>query len=247
MKEWDIGFLAFSGHKIYAPFGTGVLVASRRVQGELLESLAGACRSGEENLAGIAALGRSLVLIERIGFNIVREHEQELSRKALMGLKRIPGVRVFGVSDIDSPEFNDRIGVILLGIRNSMPAKEARKLYQNYAIATRYGCHCAHLIIKYLSNFNVFTENLQRLVVRLFPRLELQGLIRISFGLENTPEDIDLLLKALDKTSVKSESVISGKGRHTISNNPASDDSIENRITALSASITEEVYHRMSS
>ena len=73
MGKWGIDYLAFSAHKVYAPFGTGVLVAAKGLlkfgpaEMELIRS------SGEENTVGIAALGKSLLLLQRIGLDLIRE------------------------------------------------------------------------------------------------------------------------------------------------------------------------------
>ena len=53
--------------------------------------------SGEENTAGIAALGKALLLLQRIGLDLIREEEQVLTRQALKGLSQIPGLTIYGV------------------------------------------------------------------------------------------------------------------------------------------------------
>ena len=79
MEKCGIDYLAFSAHKVYAPFGTGVLVVRKGLLNfspaelELIKS------SGEENAGGIAALGKALVLLQRIGLDLIREEEQALT------------------------------------------------------------------------------------------------------------------------------------------------------------------------
>jgi hypothetical protein len=63
----------------------------------------------------------------------------------------------------------------------------------------RYGCHCAHLLIKRLLNIHPLLEQLQGLILTLFPQVTLPGLVRMSLGIENRTEDIDTLIHSLDK------------------------------------------------
>ena len=72
-EGWGIDYLAFSGHKVYAPFGCGALVVKKGLlkftpaEMDLIRS------SGEENTGGIAALGKALVLLQRIGMEVIRD------------------------------------------------------------------------------------------------------------------------------------------------------------------------------
>ena len=72
MDLWNIDYLAFSAHKVYAPFGTGVLVVRKGLlkfnttEIELIQS------SGEENAGGIAALGKALIFLQKIGMDLFR-------------------------------------------------------------------------------------------------------------------------------------------------------------------------------
>lgn len=201
MKKSGIDYLAFSAHKVYAPFGCGVLVARKGLLNRNL--LEAANRSGEENAAGIAAMGKSFLLLQRIGFDVIREHEQLLTRRTVEGLKQIPGLTVHGITDTSSTRFNSKIGVIVFDIKNMMPGIIANKLFRNQAIGVRFGCHCAHLIVKYLSNFTPGMERIQKAVVLMVPALKLQGYVRVSFGLENTESEVDKLLQELDKIAKK--------------------------------------------
>ncbi len=88
-----------------------------------------------------------------------------------------------------------------------MAGKIAKKLAANQGIGIRFGCHCAHLIVKQLSGFTPFTEQLQKTVVMLFPGLTLQGFARISFGLENTEAEVDLLLSELERIARREKSI----------------------------------------
>lgn len=198
MKDSQIDVLAFSAHKAYAPFGCGVLVAKKGILKFDDAKLKSIKLLGEENPGGIAALGKSLLLLQRIGFDAIGETEQKLLHSTLSGLKKIEGVKIFGMNDLASKDLVHKIGVTGLDIKNMAAGAIAQKLAYRKGIGVRIGCHCAHLIVKQLAGFNFFIETLQRIVVGLFPNLTLQGFLRVSFGIQNTEEEVDILLEELE-------------------------------------------------
>lgn len=199
MEKCGIDYLAFSGHKVYAPFGSGALLVRKGLLSfspaelELIQS------SGEENVGGIAALGKALVLLRRIGLDVIQEEEQALTVQALRGLARTPGLEVFGIKDPDSPRFAQKGGVIVFRLQGIMANQVAKALAEQGGIGTRYGCHCAHLLIKRLLNVHPLLQLLQGLIVTLLPQVPLPGLTRVSLGIENSQKDIDALLHLLGK------------------------------------------------
>ncbi len=196
--KWGIDYLAFSAHKVYAPFGAGALLVRKGLlrfspaELELIRS------SGEENVGGIAALGKALALLQRIGLHVIQEEEQALTARALRGLAQIPGLTVHGVSDPDSPRFPQRGGVIAFSLKGMMPDRVARELADRRGISIRYGCHCAHLLVKRLLHVGPRLALFQGVMVTLFPQINLPGVARVSLGIENTAEDVDTLLQVLD-------------------------------------------------
>ena len=90
IEKCSIDYFAFSAHKAYAPFGTGVLVARKGLLKFNSEELALIQSSGEENVIGIAALGKALILLQRIGMDVIQEEEQALTRRALLGCRKFP-------------------------------------------------------------------------------------------------------------------------------------------------------------
>jgi selenocysteine lyase/cysteine desulfurase len=148
MEECGIDYLAFSGHKVYAPFGSGVLVARKGLLNLSPAELALIQASGEENVGGIAALGKALVLLQRIGLDVIQAEEQALTGQALRGLAQIPGLEVYGIKDSDSPRFAHKGGVIVFGLKDMMANRVAKELAERGGIGVRYGCHCAHMLIK---------------------------------------------------------------------------------------------------
>jgi hypothetical protein len=73
----------------------------------------------------------------------------------------------------------------------------AKELAEQGGIGVRYGCHCAHMMIKHLLHIPPFQEQFQGVIVTLFSQISLPGLTRASLGLENTEADIDTLIDVL--------------------------------------------------
>ncbi len=149
MATSGIDFLAFSAHKVYAPFGCGVLAARKGLLGFGADVREEIRVSGEENVGGIAALGKALQLLQRIGFDAIRGEEESLTRRALRGLARVPGLKVHGLADADSPRLDRRGGVFAIQLEGKYSNQLAEAL-RDRGIGVRYGCHCAHLLVKRL-------------------------------------------------------------------------------------------------
>lgn len=235
VQSTGIDYLVFAAHKAYAPFGTGALVVRKNIPGfspgeaELIRS------SGEENAAGIAALGKALILLQRIGMDQVREEEQSLTRYALLSLSKVPGLKIFGIKDPDSARFIQKGGVILISLKGFMATALAKELAIQGGIGTRSGCHCAHLMIKRLLHLPPALEGFQRFLLTVFPMITLPGLLRISLGIQNTREDIDTLIRILVK--------ISGKPAPTSADKTSvSKAAVKQQIQAFTESAAERVY-----
>ena len=190
--KWGIDYLTFSAHKAYAPFGCGVMIIRKGLLNFKPEELVQINSSGEENVVGIAAMGKALSIIQKIGFDIIMQEEQDLTRKALAGLSGVNGIKIYGISNPETPLFYQRGGVISFSFKGLMPDVVAKELARN-GIGVRYGCHCAHILIKHLLKVPPKLEQLQRIIVKLFPRIVLPGVVRISLGLGNNSDDIDAL------------------------------------------------------
>jgi selenocysteine lyase/cysteine desulfurase len=205
-----IDYLAFSAHKVYAPFGTGVLMVRKGLldfspaELELIRS------SGEENVGGIAALGKALVLLQRIGLQVIQSEEQALTARAVRGLAQIPGLKVYGVKDPDSPRFAQKGGVIAFDLGSILPSRVAKGLAERGGIGVRYGCHCAHLLIKHVLHVPPLLQQLQGLILTIFPRLSLPGVVRVSLGIENSEEDVDTLLHVLGEIARQPRAGVEG-------------------------------------
>jgi selenocysteine lyase/cysteine desulfurase len=199
MQSSNIDYLAFSGHKIYAPFGTGVLIARKGLLNFDDQELACIQASGAKNIGGIAALAKALLLIKQIGFETIEAEEHRLLYKALSGLASIPEIKIHGYHDSNESEIEHHTAVIPFEIKNNLNSSLAKKLAGHGGIGSRFGCHCAHLFIKYLLDFTPAQDRIQRFVLKIVPILNLQGLLRVSFGIQNTENDVDVMLQSLQQ------------------------------------------------
>ena len=203
MERCGIDYLAFSAHKVYAPFGSGALLVRKGLLKFSQAELALIQSSGEENAGGIAALGKALVLLQRIGLDVIQKEEQVLTGRALSGLAQIPGLTIYGIKDPGSPKFAQKGGVIVFGLKGVSPSRMAKELAEQGGIGVRYGCHCAHLLVKRLLRISPVLGRLQGLILILFQKISLPGLVRVSLGIENSPEDIDTLIEVLSRIALQ--------------------------------------------
>jgi selenocysteine lyase/cysteine desulfurase len=205
VENCGIDYLAFSGHKVYAPFGSGVLVVRKgllnfsQAEMELIQS------SGEENSSGIAALGKAMSLLKRIGLDTICEEEQVLTSKILYGLAKIKGLRIYGLNDPASSLFVNKGGVIVFTMKGLLSERIARELSLQGGIGVRCGCHCAHILVKHILGVSPGLERFQRIIFSIFTNLRAPGVVRVSLGIGNTEEDVDILIHVLGKIAVKSQ------------------------------------------
>jgi selenocysteine lyase/cysteine desulfurase len=80
-----------------------------------------------------------------------------------------------------------------------MANKVAKELAEWGGIGVRSGCHCAHILIKHLVGVGPLLAQIQGFIATLFPKLRFPGLVRVSFGIENSEEDVDTLIQVLGK------------------------------------------------
>jgi selenocysteine lyase/cysteine desulfurase len=202
--------LAFSGHKMYAPFGSGGLIVRKGLLKFGEDRTKRIKASGEENAMGIAALGKAVDLLGRIGMEVVQEEEEKLTRRALESLAAVPNIVIFGVQDPASPQFHQKGGVISFSLKHVPHNIVAEELAEKGAIGVRNGCFCAHLLVKRLLRIHPVREALANFGLKLLPALTkslLPGLVRVSFGLENDEREVDHLIKILEKIGARRRSI----------------------------------------
>jgi selenocysteine lyase/cysteine desulfurase len=167
--------------------------------------------SGKENVVGIAALGKAMTLLERVGMEVVAEEEHTLTRRALRGLSSVPGMAVYGVRDPDSPRFSGKGGILTFSLVTVPHNLVAKELAEQGGIGVRNGCFCAHYIVRDLLNIHpirTFVGGVGLHVARRFFATILPGAVRVSFGIENDEKQIDTLIETLDRIASTPRSTI---------------------------------------
>ncbi|NLJ24610.1 MAG: aminotransferase class V-fold PLP-dependent enzyme [Firmicutes bacterium] len=208
-----VDFLAISGHKLYAPFGTGVLIGPRpvfergspRYVGGGTVSLVTPLgvewatppakdEAGSPNVIGVIALATALTVLEELGLDKIEHHEQSLIDYALGKFGRIPGLKIYGSTQ---PQDVNRLGVMSFELEGYHHVLVAGLLAFYGGIGVRSGCFCAQPYIQRLLGLD--GTALARLRHDLYTgkARHLPGLVRISFGMYNSPEELDRLVEAL--------------------------------------------------
>ena len=194
VMDIDCDFLCFSGHKMLAPMGTGVLWI--KTEGEVEPLLVGGgmvqdvgddgyeikkgyegFEAGTPDISAGIGLGAAVDYLTRVGVEEIHHHEQRLTAKLLEGLQEIEGVEVYGPSPGSSRRA--RGGVVSFAVEGLLPHEVALMLDQASSISVRSGHHCCiplmkHLGLKY-------------------------GTVRASLYLYNTEDEIEKLLATLEQ------------------------------------------------
>ncbi|UCF97327.1 MAG: aminotransferase class V-fold PLP-dependent enzyme [Spirochaetaceae bacterium] len=202
MIDAGIDILVCSGHKMYAPFGAGLLIVRKGLLKLPADEMDEIRASGRENAVGIAALGKAISLLSRVGVDTIQLWERELTRRAIQGLQRIPGVQIYGVSEVDSERFAHRGPVLAFSLKHVPHNLIAKMLAELGGIGVRSGCFCAHLFVKQLmgiSPFRSFAANVAMLLSPSQIKEMLPGIVRASFSFLNTAEEIDHFLRTLER------------------------------------------------
>ena len=182
-------FLAFSGHKMLAPTGIGVLwarpdlldsmdpymgggsmISRVTTEGSTWAELPHKFEAGTPNIADAIAFGTAIDYLEAIGMDNIRAHEKQITAYALDKLSKTPGVTVYGPRDAE-----DRIGVISFNHDDVHPHDLGQYLDQQ-GIAIRGGHHCAQPLMR---------------------RLDCVATARASFYLYNSTAEVDKLVEAV--------------------------------------------------
>lgn len=196
VRDSGVDFLAFSGHKMLGPTGSGGLYIS---EAELYETeplcIGGGTISdvsidnyelavpplrfeaGTPAIAQVIGLGEACHYLERVKMHEVERWDTRLAKRLVDGLQEIDGVRVYGPLDSRS-----RVGIVSFNIRDMNPHDIALSLDDEYGIAVRSGHHCALPLMKELFGLP-------------------EGTARASTYLYNTTEEIELLLGAVEELS----------------------------------------------
>ncbi len=195
VHELQADFLAFSGHKLMAPMGIGVLygkealleemppfmtggemIASVSREGAVFAELPHKFEAGTVNAAGAAGLAAAIHYIEEVGFETIEARELQLTRRAMEGLAKIPHVHVIGS---EKPE--NHTGIVAFTIEQVHP-HDVSEILAADGIDVRAGHHCAQPLLTYLKVYNT---------------------TRASFMFYNTPEEVDAFVKSVSEVRRK--------------------------------------------
>jgi len=213
-----IDFLAFSAHKIYAPFGTGALVGPKGffergdpdlVGGGVVDvvTLEEAFwnhpphkeEAGSPNVVGAIALAAAISILQSVGMENVASHEHALLEYTLRRLKRIPGVILYGPVD----DVSHKVGVIPFNIDGMHHALVAAIMSTEGGIGVRNGCFCAHPYVKQL--LRITPEQDKHYAARMLSgdKSDIPGMVRASLGCYNNEEDVDSFLEMVERIARK--------------------------------------------
>ena len=213
-----LDYVSISAHKMYAPFGAGALIGRKdtfesgdpdlvgggTVEIVTLDDVVWADppereEAGSPNTVGAIALAAAIHQLEAIGMKAIAQHEAGLTAYALEKLACVPGIQIYGDT---RPEFTiNRLGVIPFRLENISHFLVSAILGYEYAIGVRSGCFCAHPYILHLLGLTHLQAQEVRSKMLSGDKSDMPGMIRASFGLYNTTEDVDALVEALIRIS----------------------------------------------
>lgn len=183
VTDLDADFFAFSGHKLLAPMGIGVLYGKEELLekmppflsgGEMIDSVTRTSavyaelphkfEAGTVNAAGAAGLKAAIDYIEKVGFDYIGEREIALTSRAIEKMKKIPHVNIIGSENAD-----EHTGIVTFTIDNVHP-HDISEILAADGIAVRAGHHCAQPLLTHLG---------------------LNSTARVSFAFYNTEDEVD--------------------------------------------------------
>ncbi len=189
VKDLDCDFFVFSGHKMFGPTGIGVLYGKRKYLemmspyqggGDMIKSVTFEktiyndipykFEAGTPNIAGVTALGSAVDYINGVGLDRIYQHEQELLQYATESLLNIDGLRIIGTAKNKSAV----ISFMLEGIH----PHDIGTIIDLEGVAIRTGHHCTQPVMQ---------------------RFGIPATARASFAVYNTKEEVDVLIRGLDK------------------------------------------------
>ena len=191
VQDLDADFLVFSGHKMFAPLGIGVLYGKKELLNKMTPFLMGGdmieyvyeqnttfaplpnkFEAGTQNVEGVIGLGSAIDYIEKIGYKEIQNVEEAITKYAVSELSRLNFLELY-----ITPHSENHSSVISFNIKGVHPHDVASILDSN-GVCVRSGNHCAQPLLRYLG---------------------MDSTCRASFSIYNTKEDVDNLVEALKK------------------------------------------------
>ncbi len=217
MAAAEVDYLALSGHKLYAPFGAGVLIGRPDwlAGGEPFLAGGGAVRyvstgeviwadlpdrqeAGSPNVVGAVALGAACRSLDAVDLDRVGAAETQLLETTRARLLALPGVVTYRLWRADHP----RIGVLPFNLATVGYGTLAAALSAEYGIGVRHGCFCAHPLMIKLLQIDEGRDRRLREDLRRGQPTALPGAVRASVGLGSTTADLDGFVDAMTELSV---------------------------------------------
>ena len=191
VQDLDADFLVFSGHKMLAPLGIGVLYGKREILNKMTPFLMGGdmieyvyeqettfaplpnkFEAGTQNVEGVIGLGAAIDYIENLGYDKIQEIEHEVISYARQELSKLDYLTLY-----TTPNKENHSSVISFNIKGVHP-HDVASILDSEGVCVRSGNHCAQPLMRFLG---------------------IDSTCRASFYIYNTKEDVDKLVKALDK------------------------------------------------
>ena len=190
VKEIDADFYCFSGHKIYAPTGIGILYGKKKLLdemppyqggGDMIKSVTfektiyndvpNKFEAGTPNISGAIGLGTAIDYIQDIGIDNIAKHESDLLNYATEKIKEIKGVKIIGNA-------KDKASVLSFTMENIHP-HDIGTIMDSHGVAIRAGNHCTQPVMDFYS---------------------IPATARASFAIYNDKTDVDKLISSVKKT-----------------------------------------------
>jgi cysteine desulfurase/selenocysteine lyase len=208
-----LDFVSLSGHKMYAPYGAGVLVAPRDFFAGAPEVMGGGAISivtwddtvwadlpdreeaGSPNVIGAVALGVAIETLLELGFDEMLRHEVELGQALHSRLRGIPGVGVLGGAE--APGAAPRLGLASFVVDGLHHGLVAAALSHEWGIAVRNGCFCANPYVFHLLHMDRRAVEAVEGEVTSGHRKALPGAVRASLAPYNTAVELDRFVEAV--------------------------------------------------
>lgn len=191
VQDLDADFLVFSGHKMFAPLGIGVLYGKRELLnkmnpflmgGDMIEyvyeqkttfaPLPNKFEAGTQNVEGVVGLGAAIDYINSIGYDKIQEHDREIVEYAREKLSKLDYLDIYM-----TPNVENHSAVISFNIKGVHP-HDVASILDSENVCVRSGNHCAQPLMRFL---------------------DIDSTCRASFYIYNTEEDVDRLVAGIEK------------------------------------------------
>jgi selenocysteine lyase/cysteine desulfurase len=212
-----LDFVSLSGHKMYAPYGAGVLVAPRDFFAGAPEVMGGGAISivtwddtvwadlpdreeaGSPNVIGAVALGVAIETLLELGFDEMLDYETAMGQQLVSALSSIPGVSILG--GLESPRGAERLSLASFVVEGMHHGLVAAALSHEWGIAVRHGCFCANPYVFHLLHMDKEAVDGVEAEVNAGHRKTLPGAVRASLAPYNTEAEIDRFADAVTRVA----------------------------------------------